>query len=498
MVNTKPKIVLYNPPAAHFTMPLSLIAIGSALDRSEFDVRLIDARLDRNALETLVDEARDALCVGITVLTGEPILGAIQATRALREALPGTTIVWGGWHPSLFPRQCIEEGGADVAVSGQGEVTFREIVERLASGGDLHGCRGCTHNLVGGAHPTSYDRHRLKTGATCETPRDLADLQTLPPHDYSLIDPERYFAAKSRRPMSPSAGACRRRQLDYVSSLGCPFRCAFCADPQVFGRRWTGVSATRIVSEITDLYRQYRFDDVAFQDETFFTRSSRVAEMCEGFLKKGLRLTWTATMRADQGARLDEDIWSLARRSGLRRVLVGVESGDPDMLVQIQKDITLEQVDVTAERCRRLGIMGVFPFIVGLPGETDETVEATFACARRLREISPDFELHVFFYKPYPGNPLAAKLAESGYALPATLEEWARLDFVDGPTPWIEPKLRRKVDAFRFYQRTGFACGPWWRAPQRAIARLRCRRGRFELPIEKVLAEWFRPPREAT
>ena len=71
-----------------------------------------------------------------------------------------------------------------------------------------------------------------------------------------------------------------------------------------------------------------------------------------------------------------------ARRSGLRRALVGVESGDPQMLADIQKDITVEQVLITAERCRRFGIKGVFPFIVGMPGETDESVRATFALAR--------------------------------------------------------------------------------------------------------------------
>ena len=168
------------------------------------------------------------------------------------------------------------------------------------------------------------------------------------------------------------------------------------------------------------------------------------------------------------------------------------------MLADIQKDITVEQVLITAERCRRFGIKGVFPFIVGMPGETDESVRATFALARRLGEMSPDFEIALFFYKPYPGNPLAAKLADSGYALPGTLEEWARFDFVDSRDPWIKPTLRREVDALRFYLRTGFARGPWWRSPQRAMARLRCRHNRFELPVEKAMTEWLRPRHELT
>ena len=71
----------------------------------------------------------------------------------------------------------------------------------------------------------------------------------------------------------------------------------------MYQRGWTGLSAARIVEEIARLHRRHGFDDVAFQDETFFTRPPRIAEMCEGFLAENLRLTWTATLRADQGSR---------------------------------------------------------------------------------------------------------------------------------------------------------------------------------------------------
>lgn len=453
-------------------MPLGLIAIGSALDRDAFDVQLIDARLHDDPVGLLVREAKRALCVGITVLTGAPILGALEATRALAGAAPDLPVIWGGWHPSLFPEQCVEAGGARAAVGGQGEQTFRELVERLSAGAEIAGCRGCTH--------------RAGERTVREIGRDLAPLDELPTHDYGLVDVERYFAGK------------KRRQLDFVTSQGCPFRCAFCADPAVFGRRWTGLSAGRIVDEVAHLKGRHGFGDLAFQDETFFTSSRRVGEMCEGFLAKSLRLTWTATMRADQGVRLDEEVWRLARRSGLRRVLVGVESGDPEMLVRIEKDITLDQVFETAERCRRHGVAAAFPFIVGMPGETDRTVEATFACARRLREMDPAFEIAMFFYKPYPGNPLADRLAAMGHPLPETIDEWARFDFVNRSSPWISPALRREVERFRFYQRTGYARGPWWRVPERAIARLRCRMRRFELPVEKLLIERVRPPASLT
>ncbi|MEO6458659.1 MAG: cobalamin-dependent protein, partial [Chloroflexia bacterium] len=138
------KIVLYNPTAVFWTMPLGLIAIGSALDPAQYEVEIVDARLEENPLSSLLTEARGALCVGMGVLTGEPIRDALGAARALKKEHPNIPVVWGGWHPSLFPAECLEENSVDVVVSGQGEVTFAELVERYSQGGDLHDIAGLT------------------------------------------------------------------------------------------------------------------------------------------------------------------------------------------------------------------------------------------------------------------------------------------------------------------------------------------------------------------
>jgi hypothetical protein len=107
------KIVLYNPHAVFWTMPLGLLAVGSALDPERYDVRIIDGRLEEDAVERLVAECAEALCMGVGVLTGDPIRDALKASRAVRAAHPDLPIVWGGWHPSLFPEECLtRQGGA--------------------------------------------------------------------------------------------------------------------------------------------------------------------------------------------------------------------------------------------------------------------------------------------------------------------------------------------------------------------------------------------------
>src|SRR5580658_5859406 len=277
------KVVLYNPRAVFFTMPLALLAIGSELDPERYEVITIDGRLDADVERQLLPHLADALCLGVTVLTGAPISDALQISRAAKRARPDIPVVWGGWHPSMFSRECLLERSVDVTVRGQGEETFAEIVHRLAGNQPLDDCAGCTL--------------RLADGTIRENPaRPLAQVDKFRAHDYGLIPVERYFELKGKR------------QLDYISSQGCNFRCAFCSDPFVYGRKWVGLEPTRMALTLKELWDRYHFDDVNFQDETFFTRASRVAAFAEQLTDTGIRISWAATMRADQGVRLPDEV----------------------------------------------------------------------------------------------------------------------------------------------------------------------------------------------
>src|SRR5919106_2836195 len=118
---SKPRVVLYNPRAVFYTMPLALLALGSALDRDEVEVVIIDGRLERDPVRRVVTAAEGALCVGITVLTGAPIRDALAVSRAVKRRHPSCPVIWGGWHPSLFAHECAGEPSVDAVVVGQGE-----------------------------------------------------------------------------------------------------------------------------------------------------------------------------------------------------------------------------------------------------------------------------------------------------------------------------------------------------------------------------------------
>jgi len=468
------RVVLYNPRAVFYTMPLALVAVGSHLDPERYDVVIVDGRLEADPAAAVRAHLDGALCLGVTVLTGAPIADAVEVSRAAKAHRPDLPVVWGGWHPSMFGRECLEESSVDVTVQAQGEITFQEICDRLAAGESVHGlesCPGCTW--------------RTEEGEIRQNPpRPLQDLNRLRPHDYRLLPVERYYGLKGKR------------QLDYISSQGCAFRCAFCADPFVYNRKWVGLEPERMGREIEDLWRRYRFDDLSFQDETYFTYAPRVEAVADELIRRKLPITWAATMRADQGARLSEDVMAKCKRSGLRRVIVGVESGSQEMMDRIKKDIKLEQVFESAEKCLRHGVNVIFPFIVGFPGESDEGVQASLDVAKRLRALSPGFETPIFYFKPYPGSALTDDAVRDGYVLPRTLDDWARFDFIGSAGPWVSPERHRLIERFKFYQRIAWNRASAWTSPVQTLARWRLRKDAYGLPVEKLVSDWLWPQAE--
>lgn len=462
-------IILYNPQAVFFTMPLGLLAVGSHLDPEQYRVVIVDGRLETDPVAAVLAHVDEALCLGVSVLTGAPIRDAIRISRAVKARRPDLPVIWGGWHPSLFGAESLQESSVDITVQAQGEETLTEIVARLSNRETLEDCLGCCY--------------RTATGEVrINPPRPLRNVAAFRPHDYSLLPVTRYYQLKGKR------------QLDYISSQGCNFRCAFCADPFVYRRKWTGYEPLRVANEVEALWQQYRFDDLSFQDETFFTRGERVEAIAEQFIRRRLPITWAGTLRADQGDRLSDRVMALCKESGLRRVIIGVESGSQAMMDWIRKDIKLEQVFISAEKCLRHGIRVIFPFIVGFPNESDESVQASFEVIKRLRRLSPDFETPIFYFKPYPGSPITEEAVRNGYQLPRSLDEWADFDFIGSAGPWVSAARYRQVERFKFYAQLAWDRPTASMRPFQKLAQWRCQHDQYALPLEQIVSRWFWPP----
>ncbi len=465
----KKKVILYNPVAVFYDMPLALLSIGSMLDQAHYEVIIIDGRVDKNPLQKILDHCEEAICFGVTSLTGAPLKDAIHISRSVKAEHPGLPVVWGGWHTSLFPKQTLEdEQSIDITVQGQGEITFRDLVACLEAGADLNSVDGLT-----------YRDEKGEIHQNCG--RALEDMNFLTPVNYDLINVEAYFKLK------------KQRQFDYISSAGCRFRCTFCADPFVFNRKWTAISPERMGEELEHWYKKYKFTDVNFQDETFFTKRQRVTKIAEELIKRNIKTTWAGTMRADQGARMSDEEFDLVKKSGLRRVLVGVESGSQEMMDWLKKDIKLEHVFETAERCAKRDIGVIFPFIVGFPGETDNSVRDSLSVARKLNSMHTNFTTPIFYFKPYPGSKITEDVISQGYELPSSLNEWAEFDYIGSSGPWVNEEKYRLIENFKFYNKVAFRKKHWLLFPLQKIAALRCSSNNFSFPIEKFLADTFIP-----
>jgi len=450
-------------------MPLALLAIGSYLDAEKYNVVIIDGRLEKDPLPKIYSALQDnAVCFAITVLTGSPIKDALHVSRAVKAQFSNTPVVWGGWHPSLFIQETLEEDAVDVVVKGQGEISFAELLERIISKQTLAGLPG-----IGYKHD----------GTIIINPeRHLSDINSFPPFNYDLINIADYMQLSGRK------------QLDYISSQGCRFRCAFCADPAMYKRGWHGYSPGRIGNEIESLWKTYQFEHVHFQDETFFTNAKRVQGVAEEFIKRKLPISWFGTMRADQGVRLPKEIWQLCKQSGLERVMIGMEAGTQQMLDWMQKDIKLEHLFETADQCVQLNIAINFSVIVGFPGETKESVAETLNVVKQLRKMSSDFVVNIFYYKPYPGNKIADELSMQGYRFPKGLEEWSDFDYVDsGKSDWLTDEQVQMIESFKFYQKLAWSKPTISKFLLQQLAKIRCNRNVYGFPIEKKLVQLPKP-----
>lgn len=462
------KILLYNPKAVFYDMPLALMALASNLDSEKYETIIIDGRIDDNPLETITKHLPETICFGVTALTGKPIVDALEKTKFVKSKASEIPIIWGGWHTSLFPKKTLEdEKCIDISVQGQGEITFQEIVSAIDLKQPFDSIKGICFR---------------KEGEIIQNPpRALEDMNKLNRINYDFINVEDYFQKKGQR------------QFDYISSTGCHFRCAFCADPFVFGRNYSAVEPERMGEEFSYYYEKYKFTEINFQDETLFTYPKRIRKLALELIGRNIKVTWAGTMRADQAHRMDDEDFALVKKSGLRRVLIGVESGSQEMMDWLKKDIKLEYVFEAAEKCKKHNVGVIFPFIVGFPKETQKSLDATVAVVKKLNAMSTKFETPIFYFKPYPGSRITDDVVKEGYQLPQSLEEWSQFDYIGSAGPWVSDEMYRFFENFKFYLKAGFGRKrPLFFLPQK-IARWRVNNNLYDFPIERKLFELVRP-----
>lgn len=334
-------------------------------------------------------------------------------------------MIWGGYHPTTQPEQTLANPDIDIVVRRQGELTFMEVVERLHSSKTLKGVRGVSYKS-GGRIITNPDR-------------EFTDLNKFPPIPYEFIDVERHIKDYKFG----------ERCIDYYISQGCASACDFCSEPIFCNRRWTALDPARVVDELEHLKATYDIDTFMIRDSDFFPNLRRVKELCRQLIEKdiGVRLT-SVNGRMEQLSRLDDDLWSLARRAGFVEVFIGTESGYQAALDAMNKGAKVEQIEVCTRQCVKHDIDVRSSFMVGIPGvDAMEEVKRIFEAIHRMisvygeQERLDHIDILLSFFTPYPRTKLYDTAIRHGLAPLNTLEEWGDFDQFDFKAPWMPQEL---------------------------------------------------------
>jgi radical SAM superfamily enzyme YgiQ (UPF0313 family) len=395
------RVLLINPSYPFEEFPRLLVTlpyVAAALRADGHEVEILDlllARTTPDKIERRMARFRPEV-VGITSVTLNHHIaeGIGEVVRKCDERVP---LVMGGPHVSFEIEGSFQRLPAlDYIAIGEGEHTMRELVRAFEGRMDLRDVRG----LAG----RERDGGRVWRNA----PRPLEDdLDTLPTPARDLVPLARYLAFDSH--------------ASVVTSRGCPYECIFCSAPAWTGRKVRYRDPMRCVDEIEELAR-LGFTEITIEDDLFTLYRKHFLAVCGELIRRETGIRWNAFSRVDT---ISPEIVETMARAGCQAICFGVESGNQEVLDLVKKSSSLAKVKDAMRMSRAAGITALASFIIGLPGETEETLRKTVEFAESLRdEFGSLYGFHIL--APFPGTEVREKAAE--YGLEILNSDWTRYD----------------------------------------------------------------------
>jgi anaerobic magnesium-protoporphyrin IX monomethyl ester cyclase len=390
------RVLLINPfyPISETpSPPLGLAYLAAVLEEAGIEVRVLDLVVSPYSAETLaalLDEFRPGL-VGLTAVTMN-VASALSVIDDVKRLAPHVFTVIGGPHVTFSAAETLSACPAlDAVVIGEGEQTIIELSRVVAAGAGLESVNGIARR---GRNGTRF------------TPRRefIQEIDTLPMPARRLLPLGRYRALGM--------------PISMTTSRGCPHRCIFCVGRRMVGARLRCHSPARVVDELSYL-ATLGFHQVNLADDLFTADPRRCNAVCDEILRRGLGIPWTAFARVDT---VSYELLAKMKAAGCTAVSFGIESGNAAILKTIKKKITLKQVVAAVEMCSQAGVAPMASFILGLPGETPETLRETIAFGKRLEEKGLVYGFHIL--APFPGTEVRERSRELGIRI--LTDDWSR------------------------------------------------------------------------
>jgi len=367
---------------------MGLPYLAAVLEQDGFEVRIFDryppspdtddpALLDQSLAEAIAQEAPDI--VGMTIHTPE-VLARVRLAALLRERLPEALLVAGGHHAIAEPEHLLRHSDFDVCVVGEGEATLLEIARQVA-----RGRRREPADWLADIAGLAFERDGQIVFTPSRPP--VADLDSLPVPAHHLLGLEHYQP-------HPCTGVVSQGLL---TSRGCPMGCAFCCNPQ--GGRVRRRSPARVVDEMARVVNDFDVSGFNVYDNLFGLSRSHALAVCDEIVRRGLQVRldiWTA------GDLVDAELARRVQAAGCVHVGFGAESGDDEVLARSHRGFTADQHQAGIAALKGAGLRVEAFFLIGLPGESKDSIQRTVAFAKQCGADDITLGLH----RPYPGTPL--------------------------------------------------------------------------------------------
>jgi hopanoid biosynthesis associated radical SAM protein HpnJ len=344
--------------------------------------RLVDAPPHDFTVDDVLAIAKDY--PHIIVHTSSPTLpGDGRLAEAIKDQRPDTTIGFVGAQAMVLPEATLN---ASPAVDWVGRREYDYTCVDVVQGKPLHSIRGLSYRANG----------RIAHNPDRELIQNFDELPSVMDVYRRDLDVTRYYSGYLKHPY-----------LSHYTGRGCPALCTFCLWPQtVGGHRYRARSPDGVYAEMAHAQRLFpEVKEFFFDDDTFTAYQPRVREIAKRIGKLGI--LWSCNARAN----VSFETLKVMKENGLRLLLVGYESGNQAILDNIKKGIRVEGAEEFTRNCRKLGILIHGTFIVGLPGETHETIRQTIEFAKRLDLLS----IQVSLAAPYPGTELRRQAEGNGW-----------------------------------------------------------------------------------
>lgn len=497
------EVILFNPRSADakHRIPNSILQVGSSID-GKFPYHFVDGNLEANPLDRILEliVANDVGYLGMTVMPGPQLSQAIPFTKEIHEKYPEITIIWGGYFAANQHEAVLNSGWVEYVINGPGDSAFPELLEALETDDTEAIPKIC--NLI----------FKDKSGKIITTRKEaLPDMDSLPAFAYNKLN-EKYplenYLAKTFM---------GNKTLAYHSSFGCPFTCSFCAVVPIYNARWKGLSAERMADDVLRFKKEFNIDAVEFHDNNFFTSRKRVVAFAEKI--KDDDISWWGEGRIDTINKYSDEDLQLMHEAGLRMIFLGAETGNDEVLKQMDKGGTQSgaQIKEFAGRLKRFNIVPEYSFVLGMPGDDPKKVmhqiNEDIRFIQEIKSINPDTEIIIYVYSPVPteGSELYGMIQKQGFAFPESLEDWLspaweRFDLRKNPlTPWLNAKHIKRIKNFEtvlngmYPTASDFRITKGKRRILRLVSGWRYKTGFFAFPyeIKLLLKIWkYRQPEE--